>query len=98
MFAAQLDGARIETIEGFSKGGTNPLQEAFHRNHALQCGFCTVGMLLAAEDFLRENPNPSEQEVREAMSGNICRCTGYQNIVMAILDAAPKLSGEGAKR
>lgn len=97
MFAAQLDGAVIATIEGLAAPGhMHPLQDAFHRNSALQCGFCTAGMIIAAEDFLKANPDPTELEVREAMSGNICRCTGYHPIVKAILEAAPKLAA-GAK-
>ena len=94
MFAVQANGAEITTVEGLADGDTlHPLQQAFHEHHALQCGFCTPGMLLAAVDFLTVNPAPTEHEVREAMSSVICRCTGYQNIVKAILAAAPKMRG-----
>jgi aerobic-type carbon monoxide dehydrogenase small subunit (CoxS/CutS family) len=90
--AVQANGAEITTVEGLAKGAElHPLQQAFHEHHALQCGFCTPGMLMAAIDFLKVNPAPTEHEVREAMSSVICRCTGYQNIVKAILAAAPKM-------
>jgi aerobic-type carbon monoxide dehydrogenase small subunit (CoxS/CutS family) len=89
MVAVQAEGAEITTIEGLAKDGNfHPLQEAFHREHGLQCGFCTPGMLITALDFLRINPSPSEEEVREAMSAVICRCTGYRNIVRAVVAAA----------
>jgi len=89
MLAVQAEGAEITTIEGLAKDGNfHPLQAAFHREHGLQCGFCTPGMLIAALDFLRINPAPSEEEVREAMSAVICRCTGYRNIVRAVIAAA----------
>jgi len=89
MVAVQAEGAEITTIEGLAKDGNlHPLQEAFHREHGLQCGFCTPGMLIAALDFLRINPSPSEKEIREAMSAVICRCTGYRNIVRAVAAAA----------
>jgi carbon-monoxide dehydrogenase small subunit len=89
MFAVQADGIELTTVEGMSKGGElNPLQRAFQRRHALQCGFCTAGMLATATALLAANPQPSADEVREAISGNICRCTGYIPIVEAILDAA----------
>jgi len=89
LLAAQADGRVITTIEGMATNGTmHPLQEAFHRNHGLQCGYCTPGMIMAAASFLKENPNPTEAEVREALEGNLCRCTGYQNIVEAIKAAA----------
>ena len=92
MFAVQANGAEITTVEGLAKGDElHPLQQAFHEHHALQCGFCTPGMLMAAIDFLKVNPAPSEHEVRDAMSAVVCRCTGYQNIVKAILAAAPKM-------
>jgi aerobic carbon-monoxide dehydrogenase small subunit len=87
--AVQAEGAEITTIEGLAKDGNfHPLQEAFHREHGLQCGFCTPGMLITALDFLRINPSPSEEEIREAMSAVICRCTGYRNIVRAVAAAA----------
>jgi aerobic carbon-monoxide dehydrogenase small subunit len=89
MLAVQAEGAEITTVEGLAKDGNlHPLQEAFHRQHGLQCGFCTPGMLIAALDFLRINPSPSEEEIREAMSAVICRCTGYRNIVRAVVAAA----------
>ncbi len=89
LLALQADGRAVTTIEGMADGGTlHPLQDAFHRNHGLQCGFCTPGMIMAAASFLRENALPTEEQVREALEGNLCRCTGYQNIVDSILDAA----------
>jgi carbon-monoxide dehydrogenase small subunit len=94
LLAAQADGRSITTIEGMADGETlHPIQEAFHRNHGLQCGYCTPGMIMAAASFLKENPKPTEEEVREALEGNLCRCTGYQNIVRSILDAAGQMSG-----
>jgi len=83
-----LDGADIKTIEGMANGELHPLQRAFHEEHALQCGYCTPGMIIAASDLLRENPNPSEEEIREGLEGNLCRCTGYENIVRAVRRAA----------
>jgi carbon-monoxide dehydrogenase small subunit len=92
MFAVQAEGAEIETVEGLAKDGKlHPLQEAFWEHHALQCGFCTPGMLLAALDFLKENPSPNEREIREGISSVLCRCTGYQGIVRAVEAAAPVL-------
>ena len=90
MLAVQADGRSITTIEGMAgvDGEMHPLQDAFHRNHGLQCGYCTPGMIMAASSYLQENPSPTEEEVREALEGNLCRCTGYQNIVASILDAA----------
>jgi carbon-monoxide dehydrogenase small subunit len=89
MFAVQADGADIMTIEGLATNGTlHPMQQAFHENHGLQCGFCTAGMVLAAVSLLEEQPNPSETDVREGLEGNLCRCTGYHNIVKAVLAAA----------
>ena len=88
VLAVQADGAEITTIQGLANGGWHPLQQAFHEEHALQCGFCTPGMIIAAADLLRDNPHPTEQEVREGLEGNLCRCTGYQNIVRAVLRAA----------
>ena len=89
MLAVQADGRAITKIEGIARDGEiNPLQAAFQRNHGLQCGFCTPGMIMAAASYLTENPNPTEEEVRESLEGNLCRCTGYQNIVASILDAA----------
>ena len=88
MLAVQADGAQITTIQGLADGEWHPLQRAFHEEHALQCGYCTPGMIMAAVDLLRENPHPTEHEVREGLEGNLCRCTGYQNIVRAVLRAA----------
>jgi carbon-monoxide dehydrogenase small subunit len=88
VLAVQADGAQITTIQGMANGEWHPLQTAFHEEHALQCGYCTPGMIMAAADLLRENPNPTDQEVREGLEGNLCRCTGYQNIVRAVLRAA----------
>jgi aerobic carbon-monoxide dehydrogenase small subunit len=95
MLAVQADGHEILTVEGIAPNDKelHPLQEAFRDNHGLQCGFCTPGMLTTLLEFLRDNPNPTEQEVRIAISGNLCRCTGYQGIVMAALDAAKRLQG-----
>jgi aerobic-type carbon monoxide dehydrogenase small subunit (CoxS/CutS family) len=92
MLAVQAEGAEITTIEGLAQDGNlHPLQEAFHREHGLQCGFCTPGMLIVALDFLRINPSPSVEEIREAMSAVICRCTGYRNIMRAVAAAAEKM-------
>ena len=87
--AVQVDGAEIGTVEGLAKGGAlSPLQEAFRRHHALQCGFCTAGILISATQFLETVPDPTEAEVRDMLSGHICRCTGYEGMVRAILDVA----------
>jgi aerobic-type carbon monoxide dehydrogenase small subunit (CoxS/CutS family) len=95
MLAVQADGAEIVTVEGLARNGKlHPLQQAFHEQHGLQCGFCTPGMLMAALDFLKTNPSPSEHEVREGISSVICRCTGYRNIVRAVLAAAEKMRAE----
>jgi carbon-monoxide dehydrogenase small subunit len=93
MLAVQADGHDIMTVEGIapSEDTLHPLQEAFRDNHGLQCGFCTPGILTTLIEFLRDNPDPTEHEVRVAISGNLCRCTGYQNIVIAALDAAKRL-------
>jgi aerobic carbon-monoxide dehydrogenase small subunit len=93
MLAVQASGHLIQTVEGIapSPEKLHPLQEAFRDNHGLQCGFCTPGMLITLLEFLRDNSDPSEQEVRIAISGNLCRCTGYQGIVLAALDAAKRL-------
>jgi carbon-monoxide dehydrogenase small subunit len=90
MFAPQANGREIETIEGLAEpdGGLNRLQRAFRDKHGLQCGFCTSGILMTITAFLRENPSPNEAQVREALSGHICRCTGYQHIVDAVMAAA----------
>ena len=94
VLAVQADGHAITTIQGLaSNGDWHPLQKAFHERHALQCGYCTPGMIMAAADFLRDNPNPSEDEIREGIEGNLCRCTGYQHIVDAVQQAAGDMSG-----
>jgi aerobic carbon-monoxide dehydrogenase small subunit len=89
VLAVQADGAEVRTIEGMAgPDGLHPLQEAFWEKHGLQCGFCTPGMIMAAADLLERNPSPSEEEVRHGLEGNLCRCTGYHNIVQAVLSAA----------
>ena len=89
MLAAQADGCDVTTIEGLAKGGVmHPMQTAFMENHGLQCGFCTPGMVMASISLLQENPNPTEEEVRIGLEGNLCRCTGYHNIVKSVLAAA----------
>ena len=95
MFAVQADGSEITTIEGMANadGTLSALQEGFRMMHGLQCGFCTPGMILRAHRLLKENPNPTEDEIRFGISGNLCRCTGYQNIVRAVLYAAAKING-----
>ncbi|MDQ7039965.1 MAG: (2Fe-2S)-binding protein [Rhodothermus sp.] len=95
MFAVQADGCEITTIEGLAQDGQlHPLQEGFWQEHGLQCGFCTPGIIMAAADLLKRNPNPSEAEIRHALEGNYCRCTGYHNIVRAIQYAAARMRGE----
>ena len=97
LLAVQADGREVTTIEGIAADGQmHPIQDAFHRNHGLQCGYCTPGMIMAAASFLQENPNPTDEQVRESLEGNLCRCTGYQNIVKSILDAAGTMSGAKA--
>ena len=97
LLAVQADGREVTTIEGMaSDGRMHPIQDAFHRNHGLQCGYCTPGMIMAAASYLKENPAPTEEQVRESLEGNLCRCTGYHNIVKSILDAAGQLSGAKA--
>ena len=88
LLAVQAEGAKVTTIEGLANGELHPMQAAFRENHGLQCGFCTPGMVMSAIDLVQNNPNPSEHDVREWLEGNICRCTGYHNIVKAVLDAA----------
>ena len=91
-FAADVNGSKITTIEGLAKNGKmHPMQEAFKKLHGLQCGFCTPGMVMSAVDLLQNNKNPSDTEIREWLEGNICRCTGYQNIVAAVKEAASKM-------
>jgi carbon-monoxide dehydrogenase small subunit len=93
----QADGAAVTTIEGLAKNGKlHPLQEGFWEEHGLQCGYCTPGMILAAADLLTHNSDPSEREIREALKGNVCRCTGYHNIVKAVQHAARAIEAGGA--
>ena len=92
--AVQADGSKITTIEGLAQNGKmHPLQVAFWENHGLQCGYCTPGMILASCELLRQNPNPSEEEIRKGLKGNLCRCTGYHNIVKSVQHAAPQMKG-----
>jgi carbon-monoxide dehydrogenase small subunit len=94
MLAVEADGAAVTTIEGLAKNGTlHPMQEAFHTCHGLQCGFCTPGMVMRAAELIERNPNPTEDEVRHGLEGNLCRCTGYHNIVRAVLSAAGAARG-----
>jgi carbon-monoxide dehydrogenase small subunit len=96
IFAVQADGCELKTVEGLVQNGhLNPIQEGFHEEHGLQCGFCTPGMMMSALALLQENPNPTEEEIRWGLSGNLCRCTGYVNIVKAVQYAARKM-GEQA--
>ena len=95
VLAVQADGSEITTIQGLAGGEWHPVQKAFQQHHGLQCGYCTPGMVLAAVDLLKNNPSPTEDEVRHGLEGNLCRCTGYQNIVKAVLSAASELRGEG---
>ena len=98
IFAVQVDGAEVMTVEGLEQGGKlHPIQEGFYEEHGLQCGFCTPGMMLTAVAFLKENPSPSDDEIRRAISGNLCRCTGYVNIVKAIQYAGQKMRAEQAE-
>jgi carbon-monoxide dehydrogenase small subunit len=95
-FAVQADGHELTTVEGLASGAElHPIQVGFHEEHGLQCGFCTPGMMLTAKALLEENPSPSEEEIRWALSGNVCRCTGYQNIVKAVQHAAGQVAAEG---
>ena len=97
LFTIQADGKSVKTIEGMDEGGAlHPLQEGFYEEHGLQCGFCTPGMIMRAAEFLEKNPNPTEEEIRWGISGNLCRCTGYVNIVKAIQYAADKMQKEAA--
>jgi carbon-monoxide dehydrogenase small subunit len=94
VFAVQANGATVETVEGLEQGGKlHPLQEGFWEKHGLQCGFCTPGMLMSAKHLLSKNPNPTDDEIRWGISGNLCRCTGYNKIVEAVLDAASEMRG-----
>ena len=93
VFAAQADGGTVTTVEGLAQNGDlHPVQEGFWEEHGLQCGFCTPGMIMMSYDLLAKNPNPSEAEIREGLAGNLCRCTGYHNIVNAVQYAAEKMS------
>jgi carbon-monoxide dehydrogenase small subunit len=95
MFAVQADGCKITTVEGLAQGGAlHPMQAAFHNQHGLQCGYCTPGMMLSAIALLQRIPDPTEEEIRHGLSGNICRCTGYQNIVKAVQEAAKEMRGQ----
>jgi carbon-monoxide dehydrogenase small subunit len=97
VLAVQADGSEVTTIEGLAENGTlHAMQQAFHENHALQCGFCTPGMILQSIDILNTNPHPTEEQVRDGLEGNLCRCTGYQNIVKAVLSVAAQGAGAGA--
>jgi carbon-monoxide dehydrogenase small subunit len=103
VLAVQADGGTVVTIEGLAgtvstDGGLHPVQQAFHDKHALQCGFCTPGMIMQSAALLSENPSPSEQEIREGLEGNLCRCTGYQNIVEAVKAAAAAMAAPGGAR
>ena len=94
VLAVQADGAEITTIEGVARDGTmHPVQEAFHQEHGLQCGFCTPGMVMAAIDLLRQTPHPSDEQIRTGLEGNLCRCTGYHNIVKAVIAGAAGMKG-----
>ena len=98
LLAVQCDGSEVTTIEGIgSENALHPLQSAFWEQHGLQCGYCTPGMIMAASDLLAKNPDPSEAEVREALAGNLCRCTGYQNIVKAVRAAASGMPAQAAQ-
>ena len=88
VLAVQADGADVTTIEGLANGALHPVQRAFHEEHALQCGYCTPGMIMAVTDLLRDNPHPTDEEIRDGLEGNLCRCTGYENIVRAVKRAA----------
>jgi aerobic carbon-monoxide dehydrogenase small subunit len=96
LLAVQADGTDITTVQGLADGQWHPIQKAFHESHALQCGYCTPGMMLAAVDLLNENPDPSEEEIRHGLEGNLCRCTGYQNIVRAVHSAALAMGAANA--
>jgi carbon-monoxide dehydrogenase small subunit len=94
MLAAAAEGASVTTIEGIANGDSlHPMQQAFHENHGLQCGFCTPGMVMSAIELVQDNPNPSETEIREGLEGNICRCTGYHNIVKSVQAGAKMMGG-----
>ena len=96
VLSVQADGSEITTIEGLSENGDHPLQKSFQEEHGLQCGYCTPGMIMTAADVLEDEPDPDREEIREALEGNICRCTGYQNIVNAVESAAEKMHDQAA--
>src|SRR5438445_2819199 len=99
LLAIQADGSEIETIEGLEQNGAlHPLQDGFWQEHGLQCGFCTPGMIMCSHDLLDRQPNPSDSDIRQALNGNVCRCTGYQNIVAAVRNASRKMSKPVAAR
>jgi aerobic carbon-monoxide dehydrogenase small subunit len=96
VLAVQADGAQVKTVEGLATNGTlHPIQDAFHEKHGLQCGYCTPGMMMTSSALLEQNPHPTEDEIRRAISGNLCRCTGYMNIVKAVQYAADKMTAGG---
>jgi carbon-monoxide dehydrogenase small subunit len=95
VLAVQADGTEITTIQGLANGEWHPVQKAFQQHHGLQCGYCTPGMIMASVDLLKRNPSPTEEEFRHGIEGNLCRCTGYQNIVKAVMSAASDMRGEG---
>jgi len=99
VLAVQADGSTVDTVEGLAdpvegEAGWHPLQRAFHEEHGLQCGYCTPGMIMASKGLIEDNPNPSEKEIRDGLEGNLCRCTGYQNIVKAVQSAAAEMRGD----
>jgi carbon-monoxide dehydrogenase small subunit len=99
VLAVQADGCEVTTIEGLaSEGNLHPIQEGFWEKHGLQCGFCTPGMIMASYQLLKHNPHPTDQEIRKGLEGNICRCTGYQNIVRAVQDAAERMEAQTQKQ
>jgi carbon-monoxide dehydrogenase small subunit len=100
VLAVQADGCEITTVQGLANGEWHPVQRAFHENHALQCGYCTPGMIMASIELLKDNPSPNDDEIRHGIEGNLCRCTGYQNIVRAVAAAADEMraTSTGARR
>jgi carbon-monoxide dehydrogenase small subunit len=99
VLAVQADGRKVTTIEGLANGdGLHPIQQGFWEEHGLQCGFCTPGMIMCSHDLLQQHPSPTDAEIREALNGNLCRCTGYQNIVAAVKNASRKVSKRGTAR
>ena len=93
VLAVQADGGEVTTVQGLANGEWHPVQKAFHTQHGLQCGYCTAGMIMSSVDLLQHTPNPSEDEIRHGIEGNLCRCTGYQNIIKAVQTAATEMSG-----